>query len=48
MDAEVIFEKPLSGEFEEVLFGSASGNTLWVRFLTHWELPSGSENSIAG
>ena len=32
MDAEVIFEKPLSGEFEEMLFGSASGNTLWVRF----------------
>jgi hypothetical protein len=29
---ELVFEKPLSGEFPEVLFGSALGNTLWVRF----------------
>lgn len=30
--AEIVYEKPLSGEFDEVLFGSDSGNTLWVRF----------------
>lgn len=30
--AEVVFEKPLSGEYEELLFGSALGNTLWVLF----------------
>lgn len=30
--AELVFEKPLSGEYEEVLFGSAIGNTLWVLF----------------
>lgn len=30
--AEIVFEKPLSGEFEEVLFGSDSGNTLWIKF----------------
>lgn len=30
--AELVFEKPLSGDFPEVLFGSALGNTLWVRF----------------
>ena len=30
--AEIVHEKPHSGEFEEVLFGSDSGNTLWVRF----------------
>jgi hypothetical protein len=30
--AEVIYEKPLSGAFEEVLFGSDRGNTLWVKF----------------
>jgi hypothetical protein len=30
--AEIVFEKPLSGEFEEVLFGSDRGNTLWVKF----------------
>ncbi len=30
--AEIVHEKPLSGAFEEVLFGSDRGNTLWVRF----------------
>jgi hypothetical protein len=30
--AEVVHEKPLSGAFEEVLFGSDRGNTLWVKF----------------
>lgn len=30
--AEVIYEKPLSGAFEEVSFGSDKGNTLWVKF----------------
>ena len=30
--AEQVFEKPLSGAFEEVLFGSDLGNTLWVKF----------------
>ena len=30
--AEVVYNKPLSGEFEEVLFGSDHGNTLWIRF----------------
>jgi hypothetical protein len=30
--AEQVFEKPLSGAFEEVLFGSDRGNTLWVKF----------------
>ncbi len=30
--AEVIYEKPLSGAFEEVPFGSELGNTLWVKF----------------
>jgi hypothetical protein len=30
--AEIVFEKPLSGEFEEVLFGSDRGNTLWIKF----------------
>ena len=30
--AEIVFEKPLSGAFEEVLFGSDKGNTLWVKF----------------
>ena len=30
--AEQVFEKPLSGAFEEVLFGSDIGNTLWVKF----------------
>jgi hypothetical protein len=30
--AEVVYEKPLSGVFEEVLFGSDRGNTLWVKF----------------
>jgi hypothetical protein len=30
--AEQVFEKPLSGAFEEVLFGSDRGNILWVKF----------------
>ncbi len=30
--AEVVHKKPLSGAFEEVLFGSDCGNTLWVKF----------------
>jgi hypothetical protein len=30
--AEIIEERPLSGEFEEVLFGSDKGDTLWVKF----------------
>ena len=36
--AELVFEKPLSGEFEEVLFGSGLGNTLWVRFSDKHEI----------
>jgi len=31
-NAEIIYQKPPSGAFEEVLFGSDRGNTLWVRF----------------
>ena len=39
--AELVFEKPLSDAFDEVLFGSALRNTLWVRFfdehgITEW------------
>lgn len=30
--AEIIQEQPLSGEYEEMLFGSDSGKILWVRF----------------
>ena len=30
--AEVIYEKPLSGAFVEMSFGSDKGNTLWVKF----------------
>jgi hypothetical protein len=30
--AEIIHEKPPSGEYTEVLFGSDKGNTLWVKF----------------
>lgn len=30
--AEMIFEKPLSGEFDEVQFGPDRGNTLWIQF----------------
>ena len=30
--AEVIYEKPMSGAFEEASFGSDKGNTLWVKF----------------
>jgi hypothetical protein len=35
---EIVYEKPLSGEFEEVLFGSDHGNTLWVRFSDKYEI----------
>jgi hypothetical protein len=31
-NAAIVHEKPLSGTFDEVLFGSDQGNTLWVRF----------------
>ena len=31
-EAKIVYEKPLSGVFDEVLFGSAVGNTLWVCF----------------
>jgi hypothetical protein len=39
--AEIVHEKPLDGVFEEKLFGSDSGNTLWVKFsdkdgVTEW------------
>lgn len=30
--AEIVYEKPLAGLYEEKLFGSDSGNTLWVKF----------------
>jgi hypothetical protein len=30
--AEIVYEKPLSGEFDEIPFGSDRGNTLWVKF----------------
>ena len=30
--AEIVFEKPLAGSFEELSFGSDKGNTLWVKF----------------
>jgi len=30
--AEIVHEKPVSGEFKEVLFGSDIGNTLWIKF----------------
>lgn len=30
--AEIIHEKPPSGEYKEVLFGSDAGNTLWIKF----------------
>lgn len=30
--AEIVYEKPAAGSFEEVSFGSERGNTLWVRF----------------
>ena len=30
--AEIVYAKPLSGLFEEKLFGSDSGNTLWIKF----------------
>ena len=39
--AEIVHEKPLDGVFEEKLFGSDTGNTLWVKFsdkdgVTEW------------
>jgi hypothetical protein len=30
--AEIVYQKPLAGLYEEKLFGSDSGNTLWVKF----------------
>ena len=30
--AEIIYDKPYSGEFPEIPFGSDKGNTLWVKF----------------
>ena len=30
--AEIVYEKPLSGAFNEISFGSDRGNTLWVKF----------------
>src|SRR5271155_4112150 len=30
--AEIVYEKPFSGDFVEVPFGSGLGNTLWVKF----------------
>lgn len=30
--AEIVHEKPLAGLYDEKLFGSDSGNTLWVKF----------------
>jgi hypothetical protein len=30
--ASIVHQKPLSGVYEEKLFGSDSGNTLWVKF----------------
>jgi hypothetical protein len=30
--AKIVYEKPLSGAFEEKPFGSDRGNTLWVKF----------------
>lgn len=30
--SEIVHEKPPSGVFAEVLFGSVRGNTLWVKF----------------
>jgi hypothetical protein len=30
--AEIVHEKPLSGVYDEVPFGTAAGNTLWVKF----------------
>jgi hypothetical protein len=30
--AEIVFEKPLAGAFEEISFGSDKANTLWVKF----------------
>jgi hypothetical protein len=37
-NAEIVYEKPPSGAFEEILFGSARGNTLWVRFSDRYGL----------
>src|ERR1017187_799816 len=30
--AEIVFEKPLAGAYEEISFGSDKGNTLWIKF----------------
>ena len=30
--AEIVYEKPASGDFTEISFGSDRGNTLWIRF----------------
>ena len=30
--AEIVYEKPLSGTYDEVPFGASAGNTLWVKF----------------
>ena len=30
--AEIVYEKPPAGAYDEVLFGSDAGNTLWVKF----------------
>jgi hypothetical protein len=39
--AAIVHEKPLAGEYDEVLFGSDRANTLWVKFsdqhgITEW------------
>ena len=33
--ASIVHEKPLSGAYDEKLFGSDAGNTLWVKFSDH-------------
>lgn len=50
--AEIVHEKPLDGAFEEKLFGSDRGNTLWVKFsdkygVTEWigKFGTGSSSS---
>lgn len=30
--AEIVYEKPLSGVYDEVPFGASASNTLWVKF----------------
>lgn len=34
--AEVVHERPAAGEYDELLFGSDRGNTLWVKFSDHY------------